>query len=223
MAKDTSGEVAAKTRNKNPSKKELTLQEAFGIVRKADADIKEIYSSRRENDVDINKIMDKVTAYRFLSFMATAGVGGTASVLTDIILADIVGFGSFFIAMYLMVTCGFLKQWNLAAPFKHRKLLAEREIHQQLIEFHEETMAEQAQAVLKKAKKALKVVNAALKEDGQSVYFNTTKGEEGFVLKQPENLDQFEMVYLRLSRKQAHQELELASSDVKALEATTVA
>lgn len=218
MAKNTSGEVAKKTPAKNPVKKEMTLKEAFEIVRRCDSEIKEIYGTRTENDIDIAKRMDSVTAGRFLAGVGTAMVAGGSGMAFDIHLLEFVGSGSLLYAIFILVSCGMLHKYHWAAPIKQRKLQAEHAIHQMLIEFHEETMAEQASAVLKKAKKALKVVNAALKEDGQSIYFNTTKGEEGFVLKQPEQIDQFEMAFLRVSKKETQKELKIVRMQQNAIE-----
>jgi len=223
MAKNASGEVAKKTPAKTPAKKELTLKEAFEIIRKCDGEIKEIYGTRTENDVDVTKIMDSVTLGRFIAGAGTSMLTGISGLALDIHLLEFIGSSSLLYTFFVLISCGMLNKYHWIAPIKQRKLQAEHAIHQQLIEFHEETMAEQAQVVLKKAKKALKVINAALKEDGQSVYFNTTKGEEGFVLKQPEQLDQLEMAFLRVSKKETQKKLELVRTQQNSIEALKTA
>jgi hypothetical protein len=221
MAKKTSGEVSNKPAKKVPSKHQMSLKEAFVIVRKCDEEIKAIYSTRTENEVNIKDSLQK-SAFKFHMAIWATSISGAAGLALSTGIVPLI-LTSIFPVLLSLWTADNEKVNTKIQPIKSRKIRAEYNIYEQLIEFHEETMAEQAATVLKKAKKALKVINASLSEYGQELYYNNTRGEEGFAFKEPETVDQFELAFLRASKSKVQSELDSFKAELNAIESKRAA
>jgi hypothetical protein len=221
MAKKTSGEVSNKPAKKVPSKSQMSLKEAFSIVRKCDAEIKAIYNTRTENEINIKDSLQQ-SAFKVHMVIWATSISGAAGLALSTGVIPLV-LTSLFPVLLSLWTADNEKVNSKIQPIRSRKIRAEYNIYAQLIELHEETMAEQAVTVLKKAKKALKVINASLGEYGQELYYNSIRGEEGFVFKEPETVDQFELAFLRASKSKVQSELESFKAELKTIESKPAA
>lgn len=221
MAKITSGEVAKKNSRNTPVKKEMSLEKAFTIVRTCDEEIRTIYGTRIANSVNVNS---QTADYNFskgvVMFAASLPIASAAEVLFG--GGSEVGGPFFALTLLTIVSTISKKMTAITSPIKRRKFQAEFDINEQLNEFHEETMADQAAKVLRKAKKPVKVINAALAPKGQSVYYCNEKGAEGFKLSSPETGDQWDLLFLRANKDEMQKEIETFRLQNKEIEEARV-
>ena len=218
MAENTAGVVSKDSSVEVSKDTDMELKQAFNTVRFSDAKIKEIYSTRTGNDVNVGSTLYLYTIQKyFLSGVAIVPVlfflGTTFNVMHIL-------FPAWALVFMLTVVASVFDAGNkMLSPKKYRKLKAKYDINQQLIEFHEETMAVEASKVLKKAKKAMKVINKALQDENQKVYYRNEKGNEGFVFENNDSHDQWDIAYAQVSAKESRKELESLRTNQYSIEA----
>ena len=199
---------------KTKKKSQMSYAEAIDVIHSCDAIIKEAATNRVRSSVESVDLRVYSTFKVFGTFL-TVLVGGATSAICELLI-DPVSVAIFATGVVGMISSLAVvtneKLANYISPICYKKDLARYQNDQQFVALKEYEFAQVEQKVLKKAEKARKVIDEALRYENKGVVYSNTPNWEGFVLKELAPLNSWEQEKLRLQRQDSLKELEPAKA-----------
>lgn len=193
---------------------DLTVKEALAVINFYDGEIKETAKNRKvENNRAFEKMFNKNLTRSWMAGVG-AGIAGAAVCVFTGNAVDVAGptipllISTFSPAVAGMLTMSALpKRYSfvhgILAPLAYRKVKSEKIIDDMLVQMSEEEFNAKAVKVLKKTKKAVKVLNESLAPENQNVVYSFARGSEGFSVQKnivTHQLNQWELLAKNLEQ-----------------------
>ena len=202
-------EAKMTTKKKSP----LSYAQALELIEKSDATIKAAASHRLAPPEPIKDIIFwsswRKTFGAGVLVCACAITGDIANTIPTVVAMP-VGAGSLLLSPIVGAMLSATRLAKILSPVKYRRLLKEVPEQQALVDFKEADFLRVEAKVLKKADKAMKVVNANVKYDGRELIYRNDLGIEGFDIVAARELTAIEREKLAIEKREYEKTQQLA-------------
>lgn len=183
-------------------KPKMSYLDALDAMQKYDAEIKEAAKIRMENEFDSDYSIASYSAKKMLLFTAVSTAASIAGLTTGTLQENI---GEGFLGISLMG--GFISSFitwiipgpgKLLSPLKYKKLREKEKSEQNLVDLKEQEFSAVEAVILKKAKKARKIIDRNLIAQNKFSNYQRGPGCEGFVISDITNMNDWEKEKIRV-------------------------
>jgi hypothetical protein len=194
-----------KSKSPKKDKKEMSYLEALDAIQQYDLEIKEVAKKRIENPIDADYIICNrsvaKTLFGGLGGFGIAIFGSTTGTLgmDGIIPVTIASTSLLGISLPVWSMARFAK---LISPLQYKKLVEQETSEQRLVELKEQEFRTAEEVILKKAKKARRVIDATLLAQNKFSEYQDSRGREGFKISDITHLNEWEQEKLRAKNEQ---------------------
>jgi len=219
LEKVSSNRVVEKNKTEKPK---MSYLEALDAMQKYDAEIKEAAKIRTENEFSADYDISNHSAKKMLLATVTSTTASAVGLSTGMLSGDtgaLLLFGS-----VLGGVISTLATWIMPAPAKflsprkYKQLVEKEKFEQSLVDLKEQEFSQVEAVILKKAKKARKIIDRNLIAQNKFSNYQRGPGCEGFVISDIQNMTDWEKEKIRAQYSLEERMLETPSQkDAKAL------
>lgn len=182
----------------------MSYAEALDVIQACDVVIKKAAANRIERPDDVvRRVQDRNIAKTLgaaLLVFASMGASDMMNVIDSAIAAPTAFFGMITVVITGIHCSGTESGSKVMSPLKYRTVNQEVQNEMALFVLKEKAFAEVELKVLKKAKKAMKIINKNISFDNREISYSAVLGKEGFDIVQTKKLSAIEGEKLRLQK-----------------------